>query len=267
MTVRRYLVFALAVPIAVACTRRDKETALAQEVDDTVGSARRLVVVPPVTGRYQVVAVNTGGSVTGTVSYTGTPSADTIIQIPADQNGCGKPLSIARLTRKNGALSGAVVWLTDIRAGRAATLERRYELDNSDCAWNPVVLAVMTGGTVNVVNDDPLVERAYVTDVSKGDTVAKVPFTDDGQIIPYDHFLKTAGVYELSVESRPMSRAWIVALDHPYVAITKDDGKFTLDSVPPGTYAIRAWHPMLGVVDGKVTVTAGQPATVALRFP
>jgi len=129
------------------------------------------------------------------------------------------------------------------------------------------VQTVAVGGALNVVNQDPLVERAAIIDVASGDTVGIAPFTDDGQIIPYDKLLRTAGVYELSVESRPMSRAWVVALDHPYVAITKDDGAFSLDGVPAGTYKIRAWHPMLGVVDGTAHVTAGQPARVTLAFP
>jgi hypothetical protein len=58
-----------------------------------------------------------------------------------------------------------------------------------------------------------------------------------------------------------------VAIDHPYVTITKDDGRFTLDSVPPGTYHVRAWHPMLGVADGVARVAAGQATTLELRFP
>lgn len=267
MTVRRYLVFALLAPLIIACTRRDKETAAAQDVADTVGTARHLVVVPPVTTPYHAIDVTNGGTVSGTVTYLGKPTADTVILIPADQNGCSKPLTIMRLARKNGALAGAVVWLTDIRAGRALPLDRRYTLTNSDCAWDPVVQTVATGGAINVVNEDPLVERAYITDVAKGDTVAKAPFTDDGQVIPYDRLIQNPGVYEFSVESRPNSRAWVVALDHPYVAITKEDGRFTLDGVPPGTYKIRAWHPMLGVVDGTATVTAGQTATVNLQFP
>lgn len=268
MTARRYLVFTFLVPLVVACTRGTKDTASAQDVADTVGTARRLVVVPPTSTPYHVIDVANGGSVTGTVTYLGKPTADTIIQIPADQNGCGKPLNVVRLVRKSGGtLAGVVVWLTDIRAGRAAALDRRYTLNNTDCAWDPVVQTALTGGSLIVVNDDPLVERAYITDVAKGDTVAKAPFTDDGQAIPYDRFLRTPGVYEFSVESRPMSRAWIVVLDHPYVVITKDDGRFSIDGVPPGTYAIRAWHPMLGVVDGTAHVTAGQPATVDLRFP
>ena len=44
---------------------------------------------------------------------------------------------------------------------------------------------------------------------------------------------------------RSSSRAW---------AVTAAAGTFTLDGVPPGTYRVRAWHPMLGLADGVVVV-------------
>ena len=77
------------------------------------GAARRLAVVP-VSGPYRVVETASPGSVTGTVTFTGAPLADTVIAIAADQNGCGKPLTITRLARRNGLVSGAVVWLTTV---------------------------------------------------------------------------------------------------------------------------------------------------------
>jgi hypothetical protein len=262
----RFLLAVFALPLALACARHDS-SADARGLDDTVGSARHLIVVPPTTTPYRVVPVGDGGSVTGTVTYADTLAVDSVIHVPADQNGCGKELDITRLKRTKGAVADVVVWLTDIRAGHALPLDRRYTLANTDCAWDPMIQTVVTGGTLNVVNQDPLVERAYITNVATGDTVAQAPFTDNGQVIPYDKLFRAPGVYELSIESRPVSRAWVVAIDHPYVTITKNDGRFTLDSIPPGTYHIRAWHPTLGVTDGTVRVVAGQETALELRFP
>lgn len=247
-----------------ACLGRDDPHR--QLLADTVAATHRLVVITPSLTPYQTVSLTNPGSVSGSVRFTGTPKGDTVVQVAADQNGCNKVLTITRLARQNGNVANAVVWLTDVRTGRALPLERRFELENNDCSWAPATQAVVAGGTLNVTNDDPLVERAYVTDMSTGDTVAIAPFTDDGEIIPYNTFLRRTGVYEFGVESRPMSRAWVAVFDHPYFAVTKGDGSFSFDGVPPGTHHIRAWHPMLGVTDGVVTVQPGGKATVTLQW-
>lgn len=264
MNVSKHPVLVFSLALIAACSGRDKSSA--QAVGDTVGAARRAVVLARSVTPYSVVTVGNPGKITGSVQFDGPPPGDTAIIVPADQNGCGKPLVVQRLGRSNGKVANVVVWLTDVRLGRPLPKDRRFQLTNDNCAWDPQVQAAVTGGTLNVVNYDPLVERAYATDLATGDTVAIAPFTDDGQVIPYDKLLRTSGVYEFSVESRPMSRAWLVVLDQPYFAVTDSRGSFTIDSVPPGLHHIRAWHPMLGVADGTVTVAPDGSATVDLRF-
>lgn len=264
MHVSRHPVLVLFLALAAACSGRDKSSA--QAVGDTVGAAHRAVIIAPAASPYNGGSIPDGGKISGVVQFDGTPPGDTAIVVPADQNGCGKPLTVQLLGRSNGKVANVVVWLTDVRQGKPVSNQRRFELTNDNCAWDPQVQAVLTGGALNVVNYDPLAENVFVTSVATGDTVALAPFTDDGQVIPYDKLLRTAGVLEFSVESRPMSRAWVVVLDHPYFAITDTHGAFTIDSVPPGVHHIRAWHPMLGVADGTVTVTANGTATANLQF-
>ena len=267
MTVSRITIIVAGCALAAACRGRGGDAASAQAVGDTIGAARRAAVIPIPASQYHAVTVQGGGRVTGVVEFTGTPSGDTVIVVPPDQNGCGKQLTIQRLVRRAGHVSGAIVWITDVREGAALPLDKRFELENNDCAWSATVQPVIAGGTLNVANYDPLAERGIVTEVATGDTVALAPFTDNGQVIPYDRLLQKPGLFEFSIESRPMSRAWIAVFDHPYFAVTDTNGAFTIDGVPTGTHHVRAWHPMLGVVDGTVTVAANGSASVNLAFP
>ena len=263
----RSLVASLAASLlAVGACRGHDRNSNSEALADTVGTARRLAVIEPSRTPYRAGPVAHAAKVTGTISYTGTPSADTLVVVPADQNGCGKQLVIPTLQRRNGKLQGALVWLPDIRSGAPLPFNRRYELTNNDCAWDPVLQAAVVDGTLNVSNYDPLVERAFITDVATRDTVASAPFTDNGQIIPYDKLLRTPGVYELSMESRPMSRAWVAVLDTPYFAVTDANGTFSMDSVPPGTHTVRVWHPLLGITEGQVTVAPDGTATIDIAF-
>lgn len=58
--------------------------------------------------------------------------------------------------------------------------------------------------------------------------------------------------------------AWIIVVDHPYYAITDENGASKIDEIPPGKYVLRAWHETLGKVDKDVTLAGGQ--TVAVDF-
>jgi hypothetical protein len=55
-------------------------------------------------------------------------------------------------------------------------------------------------------------------------------------------------------------------VDNPYYAIVGEDGKFTIEDVPPGNYEIYAWHPILGSEEKKITVAANGKVTADFEF-
>jgi len=55
--------------------------------------------------------------------------------------------------------------------------------------------------------------------------------------------LDKTGIVTLSCEAgHPWMSAFVLVADHPYVAITKNDGEFVIANVPVGTYRIKMWH-------------------------
>ncbi len=183
-------------------------------------------------GQYRAINVTTPGRITGTVAFEGT-----------------------------------LVWLTDIRQGRPLPADRRFELTNEDCVLDPRVQTVMTGGTLNVISADVAMHRNRIVDVSTGEVDAMAPFNDEGQVIPFDHLLTKTAELEVTCELHPWSKAFVLVFDHPYYAVTGKSGDFSIDGVPPGTYHLRAWHPVLGLVDQTVTVAGGAEAKLALKLP
>jgi hypothetical protein len=45
---------------------------------------------------------------------------------------------------------------------------------------------------------------------------------------------------------------------HPFFAITGDDGSFVITGVPPGKYTLLAWHETLKPQTQAITVDAGE---------
>ena len=53
---------------------------------------------------------------------------------------------------------------------------------------------------------------------------------------------------------------------HPFFAVTKPDGSFSIAGLPAGSYEIEAWHEKLGTKTGKVTVGADGSGKVDFSF-
>jgi len=53
--------------------------------------------------------------------------------------------------------------------------------------------------------------------------------------------------------------AAVAVTETPYAVVTKEDGSFSLPGVPPGSYTVEVWHPLLGKKEQKITVGATTP--------
>ena len=263
---RRFFGLSIIVLAIASCARDDTASAHPRKGSgDSDGVAPRPAVIAPPSQPYKVVPVAGGGTIIGTVDFEGIPPSPEIVRPTVDQNVCGNSLVAKNVTLSGTRVAGAVVWLTDIRSGKAFPLERRYDLTNDNCILDPFVQVMSTNGTLNVTNDDRTLHTNKFINVGTGQIAGVAPFNDDGEVVPVDRFTEPAEV-EVICEQHPWTHAWIAVLDHPYYAQTAGNGTFSIDGVPAGRYRIRAWHPALGFVDDSVTVPAGQSTNVAFKI-
>lgn len=264
---RRLAGFSILVAVVVGCSHDETASAKTRTASDSSddGVPPRPSVIAPEAQPYKVVTVASGGTVSGTVDFDGTPPPQPVIHPTSDQNICGNTITQKTLALSGTRVGDAVVWITGIRSGKAFPLQRRFELTNDNCTLDPYVQVISTNSTLNVSNDDRTLHTNRFIDVGTGHIAGIAPFNDDGEVVPVDE-LKEPAEIEVVCEQHPWTHAWVAVLDHPYYAQTSASGAFTIDDVPPGRYRIRAWHPLLGFADDSVTVTAGQQATVAFRI-
>ena len=243
-----------------ACDRRSGES-------DQTGSpnGEALAATP---GRqapaYTARTLESIGRLSGTVEIDGPLPPDSVVQPSIDQQECGAVYTRFGIEARGNRPSGVVVWIHGLRSGKPLPLERRFEIANERCRLLPEVQAVIAGGTLNVRNRDALEHRTRIARQDGGDALALIRETDEGQVVPNERVLANPGVHELSCTAHPWTRAWSSVFDHPYFATTTD-GAFAIDSIPPGRYAVRAWHPRLGAVEDSVTIDAGVTSAVTLR--
>jgi hypothetical protein len=206
------------------------------------------------------------GKLTGTIDFDGPIPPDSVMVPPQEQMECGRRIVDHRVDHSGTRIGGAVVWLTDIRTGKAFPLQRRFELLNEDCLLSPKVQIAFSPSTLNVVSEDAAIHRDRIVNVGTGDLETVVPFNDNGEVVPYDKLLTGTRQLEIVCSVHPWEKAWILVVDHPYVATTEKNGTFSIDGIPAGTYHVKAWHPLLGVAEQVVTVGSGGSANVALKL-
>jgi plastocyanin len=211
---------------------------------------------------YRVVSLSAVGSVSGAVTRsdsTAMASADLARDSLAVE--CGSsPAPVAR-RRSLMTVSNAVVWIAGVTAGKGFSEEKRAELESDDCGLDPGTLAIAVGTTVNVINDDRVLHRLIFTREGAHDTIATMPFFNEGEIVASERLGKTPGVVDVTCAFHRSTRGRVAIFAHPYFATTDDAGRFIIDSLPPGTYALHVWP--VGAkrpTEQRVTVVAGETA-------
>ena len=248
---------------AAACTGDPSHTAQARTARPTFAGS---IDLPSVA--YKPVPLGSVGTVVGTVEIDGNAPADSIITPTKDQSLCGTAYPDSSIILRGRSLANAVVWLSDVKEGKELPIERRTEIVNEDCRLEPRVQAVVAGTTVNVRNEDRLAHTTrFLRGGAGGDTLATIPLTDDGQVVPNEHVTTKAGMVAALCVQHPWTRGYIAVFESPYFAVTDESGAFRIDSVPPGKYHLVVWHERgESQVEREVEISAGGTSRVDVQL-
>lgn len=215
--------------------------------------------------RYRAVPVTSWGRVSGSVEVDGDRPKDTTVVLHYDQKTCGDSL-VDRTIEYDDGLVGAIVWLEDVKTGKAIPVQRRYEITNERCALIPRAQAVMMGGTLNVRSLDTAEHRTRLRLEPERRPKQIVSLHMSGAVVPVEDVIAKPGRIMVTCDRHPWTRGWILVFDHPYFVHSAKGGDFVIDSVPPGRYRLIAWHERFGSVEQQVAVTANGDTKAPLRF-
>ena len=135
-------------------------------------------------------------------------------------------------------------------------------IDQKNLAFIPHVVAVSVGSTVSFVNSDKVNH-----DIFSANPCKKIDIDDfhPGSIKTMT-FDKPCEV-NLLCDLHPEMSGFIVVIDSNYFAVTDADGKFTMGSVPPGTYDVAVWSEKLKLQKKvAVAVNGGQTSTIDISL-
>ncbi len=219
---------------------------------------------------YQVAPVDNGGRISGKVSFKGADPAPKQFTVAKDADTCGSGTrSIDFVRVNNGALTDAVVYLYKIKAGKDFPADiGNTELNQKKCTFKPFLSVMKNGDQLTVKNSDPVLHNIHTYEIigRAKKTVFNISQPGNLKILRKQVTLKRGTAMKVECDAHDFMHSFTFVAKNPYFAVVGEDGSFSIDNVPPGSYKIRAWHGTLGEKKGTVTVEADSTARVDFVF-
>ena len=247
----------------------------------------------PLALAYEVMNVEAGGSIRGTVTLKGaapSPKAYNLITFP-DPEYCGRisdgngwRLLKDFVVNDRNHMQGVVMVVEGVTAGKPFAMSIP-KVEARDCQFLPFTTVVRSEHGIEVVNMDPVMHdiQAYETSMAHGTRVlfnSPLPFNhkhNRGNIhATHEHVPGKSMVHQFQLTKgrktfvmqcgfHAYMESWGIAVDNPYFTFTSETGSYEITGIPPGTYRLRAWHPSVKQEQTQM-VTVGSSQTTQVNF-
>jgi plastocyanin len=205
------------------------------------------------------------GKVAGRISFSGALPAPTRIRMSEPKCMAQFPQGVERrqIDGENGGLSNVVVAVRNAPKAGGVKKTTPVVLDQVGCMYTPAAIALQTGQTLRIRNSDDLLHNVNARAVANARFNIAQPRKGMEKEVVFD---KAETYFPVGCDVHPWMRAYVAVFDHPFFAVTKMDGSFEIDGLPPGEYEIEATHPTLKTMTGRASVKAGASAKFDLTF-
>jgi plastocyanin len=130
---------------------------------------------------------------------------------------------------------------------------KRAKMDQKGQQFIPRVLAITVGTTVDFPNSDTTFHNAF--------SLSPIGMFDLGRYRPgrtRSFRFDRPGIVPVSCDIHSHMSAYILVFNHPFFAVTDDDGRYTISGVPGGTYTLTVWSEIGRPAPREVTVVDGE---------
>jgi len=221
-----------------------------------------MVAVPAM--RAPAARPATGGTISGTVTYTGTPPRMRPIDMAKEPDCVSQHptpvMTESAVTGPNNTLAWVVVYISAGDHPAPASTSVRY--DQRGCQYVPHVAVMQVGQGLDIYNDDPNSHNIHPSGTINPEWNRSQP--------PGAAPIHASFAHEEFIPVRcnvhPWMHGYFAVLATSHYAVSGMDGTFSLQGIPPGHYTITAWHERFGTQTHDVTITGNETQTVAFVF-
>lgn len=255
------LVFVLAFS-ACGGKKEEEEEAPPQQAATTAASA------PAATSAAPAAAPAAGsGTITGKVTFAGTPPAKEQIKMDADaycKSAHAEPVYTQDVVvNSNGTLQWVLVYVKEGVTGSYPPPATAVTLDQRGCQYHPHIFGIQAGQPLKIVNSDGTLHNIHALPKVNAEFNIGQPFQKMETVKKFD---KPEFPVRFKCDVHKWMGAYCGVFNHPFYATTNEQGTFEIKGLPPGNYVVEAWQEKYGAQDQNVTVSGSETKTVDFSF-
>jgi hypothetical protein len=207
--------------------------------------------------------------VAGAVTFDGTVPAGEVVDMSTAAfchaaNGGQPAVKVPVVVNADGGLRHVIVYVKEgLAPGGYATPDETALLNQENCRYVPHVVGMQTGQTLVIRNSDATLHNVHAfAQNNRGFNVGQ-PLKG---VEAKRRFPNPEVGISVKCDVHGWMQAYVAVFEHPFFALTGEDGAFELGDLPPGDYVLEAWHETLGTQAQAITVTTGQDVDVSFTF-
>jgi len=242
----------------------DESTTTTSTATGTASAAPGAPAAAPAAGGAPAAG---SATVTGKVAFDG--AAPTMPQIKMDADAFCKsehkePVYEQEVVvNPNKTLQWVLVYVKEGVTGTYPAPTTPVTLDQHGCQYHPHIFGIQAGQPLKILNSDGTLHNIHALPKKNAEFNIGQPFKGMETVKKFDNV-------EVPLRFKCDVHKWMGAytgvFNHPFFAVTNDQGTFEIKNLPPGNYVIEAWHEKYGTQTQNVTITGSEAKTVDFAF-
>jgi hypothetical protein len=213
-----------------------------------------------------VTAAPGDGTVSGKVTYTGTPAKPKPIDMSKEPS-CAKQYTTPQITENvvtgpGNTLEFVVVYISAGAPDESSTPSTAVTFDQKGCHYAPHVLAFQVNQELKVTNSDQTSHNIHpLAKVNREWNKSQPPGTP-----PISEKYDKPEFISVKCNIHPWMHGYFAVLKTSHYTVSDGSGDFKLPNLPPGKYTLTAWHESYGTQTQDVTISGNETKSVNFVF-
>ena len=182
------------------------------------------------------------GSLSGKVNFEGRGPKKKALKMDADPV-CGAAHKTPAyresfIMNDKGELKNVMVYLKGVKYSGKPPATKAV-IDQEGCVYKPHVQGLMVGQELLIKNSDPTLHNIHGLPKINSEFNFAMPKVVKEKTLKIE---KPEDFIRIKCDVHPWMNSYVSVFDHPYFAVTDENGNYKIDNIPPGTYEVVAWQ-------------------------